>query len=102
MTQINKDNLAERTNKGIKALYSRSFFVYILRFFSVLLLSRWLLKEDFGLFAVLNGWIWGISLFLPDLALEVALINKKGEPNLKEWQTFFGISFYKNYLCNIG
>ena len=98
MTNENIDEISNKVQGGIKALYSRSIFVYILRFLSVILISRWLLKEDFGLFAVLNGWLWGISLLIPDLALEAALTQKSGDPTKIEWETIFGISFYRGLL----
>jgi O-antigen/teichoic acid export membrane protein len=98
MTKENIDEISNKVKTGITALYSRSIFVYILRFLSVILISRWLLKEDFGLFAILNGWLWGISLLIPDLALEAALTQKSGDPSKKEWETVFGISLFRGIL----
>lgn len=95
---INTDDIKSKTKKGLISLFSRSMLIYLLRGVSILLLSRFLAPEDYGVFGVLNSWIWGINLFLPDLSMFTALIQQKNQPNLSQMRNLYGVSLYRGII----
>lgn len=91
--QINE--IKSKTKKGLVSLFSRSVSIYLLRGLSIFLLAKFLAPSDYGVFGILNSWIWGINLILPDLSMFTALIQQKEEPDLHQMRNLYGFSFYR-------
>lgn len=90
-----------KTKSGLISLFSRSFFIYGLRALSILLLARFLDPKDYGLFGILNSWVWAINLFLPDLSMFTALIQQKLAPDRGQMRNLFGVSLYRSLFIVI-
>jgi O-antigen/teichoic acid export membrane protein len=97
-SQIEVEDIKSKTKSGLISLFSRSFFIYILRAISILLLSRFLDPKDYGVFGILNSWVWAIHLFLPDLSMFTALIQQKAEPSIAQMRNLFGVCLYRSSL----
>jgi O-antigen/teichoic acid export membrane protein len=92
------DEIKSKTKHGLISLFSRSFFIYLLRAASIILLSHFLEPKDYGVFGILNGWVWAIHLFLPDLSMFTALIQQKAEPSIAQMRNLFGVCLYRSSL----
>ena len=95
------NDIKQKTAKGLLSLFSRSFLIYLLRAISILLLARFLDPKDYGVFGILNSWVWAVHLFLPDLSMFTALIQQKAEPTIKQLRNLFGVSLYRSLLIVI-
>lgn len=88
--------IKSKTKHGLISLFSRSFFIYLLRATSILMLARFLEPEDYGVFGILNSWVWAIHLFLPDFSMFTALIQQKLEPSKLQMRNLYGVCLYRS------
>lgn len=95
--ELHVDEIKSKTKKGLVSLFSRSLLTYLLRGLSIFLLARFLSPQDYGVFGILNSWVWGINLILPDLSMFTALIQQKAEPSKEQMQNLFGCSLYRGF-----
>ncbi len=72
------------------SLSLRSIGIHFFQAASVFFLARFLVPEDYGVFAVLNGWI-GTLVFLTDIGMGGALTHAKREPSKKELESYIGM-----------
>lgn len=88
--EINIETVKERSVRGIVVLTGRTFFLQIIAFVSQLILFAYLDISDFGVFAVVSAIVNFLTYF-SDIGLAAALIQKKEEPDLKDYRTTFTI-----------
>ena len=81
-------DIASRARSGAKVLALRNAATQVLRVASSVVVARWLSPEDFGLFAVLI-YISGLPLYIQNLGLSGALIQKHEEPSEEQWSSAF-------------
>lgn len=98
MSESILDDINTKAKHGFFALVSRSAIIYCFRAISILLLSRWLAPDDYAVFAVLQGLVWSVNLFLPDLSLSIPLIQQSAEPSLKQMRSLFGLVTYRGFI----
>jgi len=95
------EEIKSKTKKGLVSLFSRSVMIYFLRGASIFLLARFLAPSDYGVFGILNSWIWGINLILPDLSMFTALIQQKEIPSKEQMRNLYGFSLYRGIVIVI-
>lgn len=95
MSESLLNDIESKAKKGFFSLVSRSVIVYFFRAISILLLSRWLAPDDYAVFAVLQGLVWSVNLFLPDLSLSIPLIQQATEPTRNQMRSLFGLVTYR-------
>ncbi|MEK6705708.1 MAG: oligosaccharide flippase family protein [Bdellovibrionota bacterium] len=107
ISQINTSDNSEllhdvkkQSKKGFIFLTIRSVFIYLLQALSVLLLARWLTPKDYGIFAVINGWI-GVSLYFSDVGTAGALISQASNPTDSQLRTCLAVNFLLSLIFTI-
>jgi O-antigen/teichoic acid export membrane protein len=100
---LSSQEVNKKIKSGVLILFSRTFFLNLLKALSVYLLARWLSPKDYGMFGILQGWV-GITLYFCDIGTFGALIHQKEVPTEKQLRssafvqlglsTFFAASFY--------
>ncbi len=92
------ENINLKAKHGFFALVSRSAVIYCFKAVSILLLSRWLAPSDYAIFAVLQGLVWSVNLFLPDLSLSIPLTQQKENPSKVQMRSLYGLVTYRGLL----
>ncbi len=98
MREDSLDDINQKAKRGFFALVSRSAIIYCFRAVSIILLSRWLVPNDYAVFAVLQGLVWSVNLFLPDLSLSIPLTQQKEEPSKNQMRSLFGLVIYRGLI----
>lgn len=90
MQEIDLATIKTRSVKGVMALTSRTIFLQIINFASMLLLTIFLAPEVFGLFFVVTACVNFLNYF-SDIGLAAALIQKKEKLTDDDLKTTFTI-----------
>src|SRR5258705_6257248 len=90
MEELDIAVVTKRSIHGIFALTSRSFFIQIVTFVTVIVLAGILEPAVFGVYAVVSSVIAFLQYF-SDIGLAAALIQKKEMPTLDDLKTTFTI-----------
>lgn len=86
-----------KSKQGLMVLSARTLTINVLQVASVFALSRWLTPGDYGLFALLNGWI-GTALFFTDLGVAGALLQKNEDPTREQLASCAGLQLFLGLL----
>tara|TARA_R110002072_G_scaffold64203_5_gene159770 strand:+ start:113787 stop:115226 length:1440 start_codon:yes stop_codon:yes gene_type:complete len=73
-----RKNLASSAKSGFKKLSVRSVVIYLMQLISTLILSRFLIPKDYGIFGIIQNWL-GSGNYLTDIGLTDGLIQQKEE-----------------------
>lgn len=68
--------LASKAKSGFKKLSLRSIITYVLQLISTLILSRYFIPKDYGIFGILQNWL-GSGNYLTDIGLTEGLTQQK-------------------------
>lgn len=73
---------------GAKSYFLRTLLLQGIGLVSALVLSAFLRPEDFGIYGFVTQII-GLLIFVSDIGMAAALIQKKGQPSLSEYRSVF-------------
>ncbi len=90
MEEIGLEMIKKRSVVGVVALTSRTFFLQLVNFFSMFLLTVFLVPEVFGVFFVVTAVVNFLNYF-SDIGLAAALIQKKEKLTDSDLKTTFTI-----------
>jgi PST family polysaccharide transporter len=88
--ELTTENIKTKSVKGVLVLTGRTFFLQVISFLAQLLLFAYLDISDFGIFAIVSAVVNFLTYF-SDIGLAAALIQKKEEPELKDYRTTFTV-----------
>lgn len=83
-------HIKRRSIRGVLSYMGRSFATFGVTALATLALSAFLSAKEFGVYYVVTA-VLGLFTFLSDVGLASALIQKKGEPTVRELRTTFTI-----------
>ncbi len=75
-----------KSKKGFASLMIRSLLINVLQALSVFLLTTWLLPKEYGIFAILNGYV-AVSYFFCDIGIGGALVQQEKDPTKAQLQS---------------
>lgn len=98
--QEDNSTVTDHINRGVYYYTLRTGVLYFLKIFSVFIMAYLLDPEEFGSFAILNGWIWSMFMFF-DLSLDLAVMQKQGKADPSQVDAVAGYALWKGILLMI-
>src|SRR3990170_6551818 len=92
MEKLNIDLIIKRSIRGVFTLISRTFFLNIISFVSLLVITSVLGASEIGIYTAVIA-IQRIIAFFTDFGLGAALIQKKDELDQTDIKTSFTLQF---------
>ncbi len=86
--EIDLLTVKSRTLSGIVTLISRTFVIRVISLIGISLLSFYLKRYEFGLFAAINNLVIILGYF-SDVGLAASLVQKKDSPTVSDLRTTF-------------
>ncbi len=80
--------VAQRSVKGVIALFSRTFLIQVLGIVTFLIVSTRVDPEVFGIFVIAQSVLMFFNYF-QDIGLAASLIQKKENPTIEDYQSVF-------------
>lgn len=90
LSKLEVDEIKNKTVTGTFFYFLKTGLVQVIGLVSAFFLSAFFAPEDFGVYGFITQII-GILIFLSDIGLAAALIQKKSEPDIKDYRTAFTV-----------
>lgn len=90
LSKLDVDEIKNKTVTGTFFYFLKTGLVQVIGLVSAFFLSAFFAPEDFGVYGFVTQII-GILIFLSDIGLAAALIQKKSEPDIKDYRTAFTV-----------
>ncbi len=96
------EQIKAKSVSGVFSYFLKTLFLQGIGLASALILSIFFSPEDFGVYGYVTQII-GLLIFFSDIGLAATLVQKKNEPNLKEYRTAFtiqqGLAWFIVLIC---
>jgi len=96
-TEVNIEQIKRKSLSGVMSFFMRTLMLQLIAFASALILSAFLLPEDFAVFGIVTQVI-ALLVFFSDIGLAAALIQKKQEPTDDDYKTAFSVQQLLSWL----
>lgn len=95
--QLTADELRAKSVSGAASYFARTIFLTLINLATMVILTTKLQPAEFGVYGLVTQFI-GVLVFLSDIGLAAALIQKKEEPTESELRTSFTVQQVLSWL----